>query len=281
MPDPSSKFDGASEIEEVVARSGVTQLRRTWRADQPKATLLLLHGIAEHSGRYEHVGATLAKAGFSVRAIDHHGHGRSGGKRGHVDGIDVFLDDIEDNLSDLRTAGLPVALMAHSMGGLLATTYCVTRSELPDVLLLSGPALGAEVPLWQKVAAPVIGRLAPKTFITSDFDGSLLSSDPDVGARYIADPLRVDGATAGLGQTLFTAMKTANENITNLSIPTMVLHGGDDRIVPPQFSEPIGEQAIATRQVLPGLQHEILNEPSWERTLGSFINFASGALAIS
>ncbi len=281
MPDPSAKFDGASETEEVTSRSGVAQLRRTWTASEPVASVLLLHGIAEHSGRYEHVGSTLAAAGYTTRAIDHHGHGRSGGKRGHVDSIDVFLDDVEDNLRDLRKDGLPLALMAHSMGGLIATLYCVTRAELPDVLLLSGPAIGADVPRWQKVAAPVLGRLAPKTFIKSDFDDSLLATDPDVGARYIADPLRVDGATAGLGQALFVGMKLANERLSNLSIPTMVIHGGNDRIVPPRFTEPIGDLAIATRQVLPGLEHEVLNEPSWEQTMGSFINFANGALGVN
>ncbi len=281
MPDPSAKFDGASETEEVTSRSGVAQLRRTWTASEPVANVLLLHGIAEHSGRYEHVGSTLAAAGYSTRAIDHHGHGRSGGKRGHVDSVDVFLDDVEDNLKELRKDGLPLALMAHSMGGLIATLYCVTRSELPDVLLVSGPALGADVPLWQRLAAPVLGRLAPKTFIKSDFDGALLSTDPDVGARYIADPLRVDGATAGLGQSLFVGMKLVNEHLSNLSIPTMVMHGGNDRIVPPHFTEPLGDLPIATRQVLPGLEHEVLNEPSWEQTMSSFINFANGALGVN
>lgn len=281
MPDPSSQFTGSSETEEVTSRSGVAQFRRTWTAEETRANVLLLHGIAEHSGRYEHVGATLAAAGYSTRAFDHHGHGRSGGRRAHVPSFDTFLDDVEDNLAELRSDGKPVVLMAHSMGGLIALTYCVTGRPLPDVLLLSGPALGADVPRWQRVMAPVLGRAVPKLFIKNEFDGSLLSTDPDVGTAYVDDPLRIPGATAGLGLALFSAMKTANENLTSLSIPTMVFHGSADRIVPPHFTEPIDQLAVAKRQVLEGLEHEVLNEPSWKSTMNSYISFANGALGLT
>ena len=279
MPNPSSQFEGASTTSIVKSRGGVDQLQRVWESNTPHANVLLLHGIAEHSGRYEHVGSTLAAAGFSTRAIDHRGHGRSGGERGFVPSFDVFLDDVEDNLADLRERGLPVVLMAHSMGGLIAYNYGVSgRRPLPDVLLLSGPALGADVPAWQRIAAPVLGRLTPKLFIKNEFDGSFLSGDPDVGNAYRDDPLRIPGATAGLGLALFDAMKTANERLDKLSIPTIVFHGGNDRIVPPKFTESIGDLPVATRHVLPGLEHEVLNEASWEKTMQSFIGFANGAL---
>ena len=278
MPDPSSQFAGSSTTEEASSRSGVTQFRRTWLAEDPLAEVLLLHGIAEHSGRYEHVGATWSAAGYSTRAIDHYGHGHSGGIRGYVPSFDTFLDDVEDNIAELRERNRPVVLMAHSLGGLIAFTYCVTGRPLPDVLLLSGPALGADPPKWQTVLASVLGRLRPKLFIKSEFDGSLLSTDPDVGSAYANDPLRVAGATAGLGHAIFSTMKIANKNLNRLSIPTLVIHGGADRIVPPHFSEPIGDLPIATRQVLPGLEHEVLNEPTWKSTMRSFIGFTRGAL---
>jgi len=281
MPDPSSQFDGASETSEVKGRTGVAQFRRVWSAPDPSAHVLVLHGVAEHSGRYEHVGSSWVKAGFSARAFDHFGHGRSGGKRGHVDSFDVFLDDIEDNLTDLRSNGLPVVLMAHSLGGLMALAYCVSDRPAPDVLLLSGPALGAEVATWRRVGAPVLGRAIPTLFIKSEFDGSLLSTDPDVGTRYEADPLRVKGQTAGLGKAVFAAMKTTNENLSKISMPTMVVHGGNDRIVPAHFSEPIGDLVIATRRELPGLAHEVLNEPSWRDTMQSYVNFTNGALGLT
>jgi acylglycerol lipase len=281
MVDPSSQFAGASTGAEATSRRGVGQYRRTWTADNPRANVLLLHGVAEHSGRYEHVGAALVDAGFSVRAYDHHGHGRSGGKRGHVPSFDVFLEDVEDNLAELREEGLPVVLLGHSMGGLIGFSYSVSGRPLPDVLLLSGPALDAVVPKWQRVAAPVIGRIAPKLFIKSELDGALLSTDPDVGAAYHGDPLRVPGQTVGLGRAIFTAMDTANERLDRLSIPTMVVHGGDDPIVPARCSEPIGALAVGRRTELPGLKHEVLNEPNWESTLQSLIDFTNNALESS
>lgn len=278
MTDPSSQFTGASIGTEATSRRGVSQYRRSWTAENPRAHVLLLHGIAEHSGRYEHVGATFSDAGFSVRAIDHHGHGRSGGARGHVDSFDVFLEDVEDNLAELRSEGLPVVLLAHSMGGLIAFNYATSGRPLPDVLLLSGPALGAIVPAWQRLAAPILGRLAPKFFITSEFDGDLLSTDPDVGKAYVDDPLRVTGATARLGQSLFQAMKMANDRLDRLTIPTIVMHGGNDPIVPQHFSRPIGELAVGTRHELPGLKHEVLNEPNWESTVQTMIEFANAEI---
>ena len=279
--DPASLFAGASKGREVISRGGTEQFRRTWNVTNPKAQVLLLHGISEHSGRYEHVGATLNEAGFSVMSYDHYGHGRSGGVRGHVPSFETFLDDVEDNLGELRDTGDPVILFAHSMGGLIATAYCVSGRPLPDVLLLSGPALGAVLPAWKEKGAPVMAKLAPKLFIKNEFDGSLLSMNAAVGDAYAKDPLRVHGATAGLGAELLAAMESTNAKLSKLSVPTLVIHGGEDPIVPSHYSEPIGDQPVATRQVLPGLRHEILNEDSWESTMSTYINFANGALGLS
>jgi alpha-beta hydrolase superfamily lysophospholipase len=279
MPNPSDLFAGRSTVEFVSSRGGVEQLRRTWEADDPHASVLILHGIAEHSGRYEHIGSTWAEAGFTARAIDHHGFGRSGGKRGHVPSFDVWLDDVEDNIAELRTSGQPVVLFGHSMGGLIAFCYAISERPQPDVLVLSGPAIGAEIPAWQRIAAPILGRLTPKLYIKSEFDGALLATDPDVGVAYIEDPLRVAGATAGLGRELMDAMRHANERIDRLTLPTLVMHGGGDRIVPKEHSAPIGAQSSAERTVLPGLEHEILNEPSWAETTTVMIDFANEQLA--
>lgn len=272
---PTTLFEGSSIDSMQRSRAGVEQLRREWPAESPRAHALVLHGIAEHSGGYHHVGSTLAEAGISTRSYDHHGFGRSGGRRGHVPSFSVFLDDVEDNLTDLRDEGLPVILLGHSMGGLIAFSYAVSgRSPQPDVLLLSGPSLGAIIPAWQRLAAPVLGRIVPTVFVPADFDGSLLATDPGVGEFCAEDPLRIRGATAGLGKELLTAMAQANERVDRLAVPTLVLHGGDDGIVPPDSSAPIGDHPLAEREVLPGLRHEILNEPSWAESLGKMIAFA-------
>jgi alpha-beta hydrolase superfamily lysophospholipase len=257
----------------------VGQFRRIWEADEPHAEAVILHGIAEHSGRYEHIGSTLAAAGYRTRAYDHQGFGRSGGPRGHISSWDIYLDDVEDHLDRARESGLPVVLLGHSLGGLIAFTYAVSDRPQPDVLLLTGPALGAETPAWQRIAAPIFGRIAPRLFIKSEFDGGLLSTDADVGAVYEADPLRVKGSTARLGLEAFEAMKYANERLDRLRVPTMVVHGGADRIVPVEFSAPIGAQELATRIVLEGLEHEVLNEPNWAETMQTLIGFADEHVA--
>lgn len=278
---PMSGYEGSSVGREVISRSGIAQYRRNFEVDNPTAHVLMLHGIAEHSGRYEHIGATFAEAGFAVQTYDHYGHGRSGGVRGHIPSFDTFLDDVEDNLAELAESGLPVILFAHSMGGLIATAYAVSDRPQPDVLLLSGPALGAEVPKWQSVGAPIIGRVAPKLFIKNEFDGSLLCANPAVWKQYEQDPLRVAGATAGLGLALFQAMEETNSKLSKISVPTLVLHGEKDRIVAVHFSEPMSAVPSVTRKTLPGLEHEILNESSWKETMATYIAFATGAIALA
>jgi len=280
MTNPSDLFAGRSVEREGTSGAGVEQLIREWQTEgSPRASILILHGIAEHSGRYEHVGSTFAEAGYFARAYDHHGFGRSGGKRGHVPSFEHFLDDVEQHISALHEEGRPVVLLGHSMGGLIAAAYAMSDRPQPDVLLLSGPALGAIVPAWQRVAAPVIGRVAPELFIKSELDGGLLATDPDVGIAYRDDPLRVPGATAGLGRELFDAMSRATAEVNCIRVPTFVVHGGNDRIVPKEATESLGDHDLATRIVLDGLEHEVLNEPSWEETVQMMVEFADHHLA--
>lgn len=242
-------------------RDGLTQLRRHWAVETPVAAMLLVHGIGEHTGRYEHVGDHFAAKGIDVLAADNRGHGQSGGKRGHVDSFDQFLDDVEDLLVERRTLGVPVVLFGHSLGGLICSTYLVSDRPQPDLAVLSAPALGAEVPAWQRIAAPVMHRIAPSLFIKGPIDGSILSRDPEVGAAYESDPLRVPGATAGLGQAIFTTMAATSASLDALQVPTYVLHGAADELVPPRFSAPLADVEGVTYRSWPGLRHECLNEP--------------------
>jgi len=242
-------------------RDGLTQLRRRWEAADPVAAVLLVHGIGEHTGRYEHVGDHFAANGFDVLAADNRGHGQSGGRRGHVDDFGQFLDDVEDLLAERRLLGVPVVLLGHSLGGLISCTYLVSDRPQPDLGILSAPALGAEVPAWQRIAAPIMSRIAPKLFIKGPIDGDILSRDPEVGAAYTDDPLRVPGATAGLGQAIFTTMEATSASIGKIRVPTYVLHGDADELVPLRFSAPLADLDRVTYRSWPGLRHECMNEP--------------------
>lgn len=242
-------------------RDGVKQLRRRWQADPAKAAMLLVHGIGEHSGRYLHVGSYLSQKGFDVAAFDNRGFGQSGGRRAHVENFDRFLDDIEDRLAERSELGVPVVLMGHSLGGLMAATYLVSDRKQPDLAILSSPALGAEVPRWQRVAAPVLGRLTPTLFIASKMQGGILSRDPAVDEAYQSDPLVISGATAGLGHQIFTAMSATSSSLDRVRVPTYVLHGDADELVPQSVSLPLKGRPKITYRSWPGLRHECLNEP--------------------
>jgi len=263
----------------VTAKAGTEQLRRRWAVDKPRAALLLVHGIAEHSGRYDHVGSYFADHGIDAISFDLRGHGESAGRRGHVDSFDDHLDDVEEMLDERRTLGVPTVLMGHSLGGLICATYMVRGRPAPDLLVLSSPALAADVPGWQRVAATVLGRVAPTTAIKSDLDGALLSRDESVGARYRDDPLRVQVTTARSGSQMFAAMRSTTEHLDRITIPTYVLHGSEDRLVPPSASEPFTALPNATRVLHPGLRHECFNEPERAEVLAGVLAWLDGQLA--
>jgi len=264
-----------SEVDFGLTRDGLAQLRRRWRASRPTHAMLLVHGIAEHSGRYEHVGQFFGDAQIDTVAIDQRGFGRSGGRGAYVKSFAHYLDDVEDQLREVRSLGLPTVLCGHSMGGLIALSYALTDRPQPDRLVLSAPALGAEIPKLLRALTKPLARLLPNVRVPNPIDTAMLSTDPLVGERYLADPLVVKHTTPALGAALLTQMQLANRDLQKLRIPTLVLHGTDDRLVPPHFSEPLAALAHATRRTFPGLRHEIFNEPPHRDILGDIVAWIS------
>lgn len=280
-------------------RDGITQLQRRWQpaaapdgatdrgpasgdgaaAGPARSAVLLVHGIGEHSGRYDHVGRFLAARGHDVLAFDNRGHGQSGGRRGHVDRFGQFLDDVEDHVLERRQLGLPVVLVGHSLGGLISATYVVEGRPAPDLLVLSAPALKAQVPAWQRRLAPVLARVWPTVFVPGGIDGALLSRDPEVQRAYLSDPLRVAGSTAGLGQQIFAAMETTTANLARITLPTYVLHGSEDHLVPLAASQPLEGRPNVTYRRWEGLRHECFNEPNRDEVLGEMADWMEDRLA--
>jgi alpha-beta hydrolase superfamily lysophospholipase len=268
----------ASTTETGTTHDGLEQLRRRWTPTSARAAMLLVHGIGEHSGRYEHVGAAFAAAGIDVLAFDQRGFGQTHGRRAHVTTFDEFLDDIGELLDDRRSLGVPTILMGHSLGGLISTAYLVSSRPQPELAILSAPALQAEVPRWQRVVAPVLGTIAPGLSIPADFDGSVLSRDEAVQTAYESDPLRVPASTARLGRESLRAMKRVNDRLDRLTVPTYVLHGSDDTLVPPSASEPLAVLPNVTRRVWNGLRHECLNEPERDAVIAEIVEWLDARL---
>lgn len=260
-------------------RDGLTQLQRRWKVKDPAAALLLVHGIGEHSGRYGHVGEALAAKRIDVLAFDNRGFGQSGGRRAHVESFDDYLNDVESLLAERSELGVPVVLMGHSLGGLIASAYLVSGRPTPDLAVLSAPALAAEIPAWQRILAPILGRIAPKLFIKSPINVDLLSRDVAVQEAYANDPLLIQGSTAGLGMEILETMKATTAAVDRIRIPTYVLHGDSDELVPTWASEPLGLLANVTRVVWPGLRHECLNEPEQVEVIAGITDWIEAQLA--
>jgi alpha-beta hydrolase superfamily lysophospholipase len=263
-----------STVSHVRAADGTDLLVRHWPADEaeaggawagpPWSSVLLVHGLGEHSGRYEHVGDQLTGAGLEVTAYDHRGMGGSGGRRGDVESWSRYHDDLESRLGDVRSRarGRPIVLYAHSLGGLIAAGYLVDDRPKPDLAILSSPALDSALPGWKKRLAPVLARVSPTVAIPNAIDGATLSRDPSVAAKTVDDPLCVKVSTARFGAlALAEQARVRAAAAGGFGIPALVIHGEDDRLVPVDASAVFAGAPLIERRTYPDLRHELHNEP--------------------
>ena len=257
-------------------------MRRWPAAGERWAHALLVHGLAEHSGRYEHVGGWLADAGIEATGYDLRGFGASGGRRAWIDRWNRHHDDLEERLAEVRAAagGRPVAVYGHSLGALIAAGYAVADEPrpMPDALILSAPAIGDSVPLWRRASAPVFARLAPKAEVRNPIGAENLSRDPTVAERYLADPLNYHRTTTRFGAGMFAEQARVNAALDRLAIPTLVYHGEDDRLVPTDVSRPFGDLPTVTRRTYRGLRHESHNEPEGEQVIADAVAWLRSVL---
>jgi acylglycerol lipase len=266
-----------ASLTHVAARDGTDILVRHWPASgahaDPWATMLIVHGLAEHSGRYDHVGRFLAAEGIDAHALDLRGFGGSGGRRASLERWSQLHDDLQDRVDALRVAApdRPLVLYGHSLGGLVALGYVVDGRSQPDLLVLSAPALRASIPRWQRVVVQAIGRVAPGTMIANRLDPEVLSRDPEVGRASQADPLNEHRSSLGFGRLALAEQGKVSDALADLRVPTLVIHGGDDRLVPPAASAALAGLPDCTRKVYPGLVHELHNEPESDQVLGDIV----------
>jgi alpha-beta hydrolase superfamily lysophospholipase len=268
----------------VAAADGTDLLVRHWPADEaeaggawagpPWAHVLLVHGLGEHSGRYEHVGDQLTGAGLDVTAYDHRGMGGSGGRRGDVDRWSQYHDDLAEQLLLVRAAagGKPVVLYAHSLGGLIAAGYLLTGRPKPDLAVLTSPALDSTLPGWKKRVALVAAKVRPTAALANDIDGETLSRDPSVAARTVDDPFCVKVSTVRFGAEALAEQARVNRlGPSGFGIPTLVLHGLDDGLVPATASEILAMAPLVERRTYPGLRHELHNEPEGPEVIDAIV----------
>ncbi|MGI5220468.1 alpha/beta hydrolase [Nocardia sp. CA-290969] len=261
--------------------------RRAWLPAGPVVgVIVLVHGVAEHSGRYEYVGQTLAAAGFAVHALDHVGHGESArvGAPANLGSVDDAADKVAA-LLDLARAehpGVPAFLIGHSMGALI-TLYLATRAPL-DVagVVVSAPPLliDAGNPV-QRLFAPVITRIAPNLGVLK-LDSSQISRDPDVVTTYDNDPLVFRGKLPARTATeILTAAGRVLDRLPDLRVPTLAMHGTADAIAAPASTDRIEQRAGTTDLTIrryDGLYHEIFNEPERDQVLADVVAWLTARL---
>lgn len=244
----------------------------TWAHEDPRFVVLLAHGYGEHAGRYQHVAEVLAAAGATVVAPDHRGHGESDGERALVTDVEQVVDDFAAARAAAAPDGLPVVVLGHSMGGIVATRY-VQRSPQDVVgLVMTGPVIGGN-PLFEMLAG-----MDPIPDVP--IDPAMLSRDPAVGAAYAADPLVYHGPF--LKPTLdamFAAVAAIAEGPGFGDLPTLWLHGEADQLAP--YDATAGAMAnlrgpATAEKVYPGAAHEILNETNKDEVLADVVAFVAG-----
>jgi alpha-beta hydrolase superfamily lysophospholipase len=257
---------------------GVDRLRlhyRAWEADDPRAALLVVHGMFEHSRRYQELGAFMAEGGLSTYALDLRGHGASEGRRGHARRFALFLQDLDRfrrEVQGLVPQDTPVFMLGHSLGGLIVLRYLEEYDTPIRAAVLTAPWLGTAVPVprWQVVLGGVLNRVLPAFPFPFRIDAATLSHDPARVADYQDDGDIHGIITPRLFAEISTAIHQALQRGDRIHIPIRLLLAGDDRLVDTArslaFARSLNPDRV-TVEVLDGLFHEVLQERERRKTM--------------
>ena len=236
-----------------------------------RGVVLIVHGLGEHAGRYDGVANRLCSWGFEVCAYDQRGHGESTGKRGALPTPTALLDDLAEMLDETRQRfpKLPLILLGHSLGGLVASRFVALNSGKVDALMLSSPALATRLSVFQKLLLKVMPAIAPNACVGNGLNAKYLSHDPQVVKNYLADRLVHNKISPRLAQFIATAGPATVAAAATWRTPTLLMYAGADKLVSPAGSRRFAQLAAESRVIKPGLvtancfdgcYHELFNE---------------------
>ena len=255
---------------------------------EPKAILLVVHGLAEHSGRYMNVVNFLVPSGYAVYGIDHIGHGKSDGKRVYVKRFQDYTKTLMNYFDMIREwqPEKPIFLIGHSMGGLISAAYLLEHQDELSGAVLSGPGIKVPDNISQAIifVGKILSIITPKAgLIQLDAEG--VSRDPAVVDAYVNDPLVYTGKiTARLGAELLKAMQYVTDQAPKIRLPIMTVQGSDDKLVDPSGAQLLYDLVSSkdkTIKIYNGFYHEVFNEPEHEQVLNDVKTWIEAHLCVT
>jgi alpha-beta hydrolase superfamily lysophospholipase len=265
---------------------GVRIVYDVWTPDvTPRGVVVLSHGFGEHVRRYDHVAQRFGEDGLVTYALDHRGHGRSGGKRVLVKDISEYTGDFGTlvGIATKEHPGDTRIVLGHSMGGGIVFAYGVEHPDDYDLMVLSGPAVAAQsvVSPLLVLFAKTVGVIAPGLPV-QQLDANAISRDPAVVDAYNTDPLVHHGKVpAGIGRALLMVGETMPQRAPALTAPLLVVHGAEDALIPVdgsrQLVEVVGSPDVELK-IYPGLYHEVFNEPERDQVLNDVVSWINARL---
>jgi len=253
---------------------------RYWPAENAKGVVLLVHGLGEHCQRYEHLAAHLNKAGYALSSMDLPGHGQSTGIRGHIDSFDDYQNAVLRLLKRTKAwhKNLPIFILGHSMGGLIATRLLLRYQNKFSGAMLSGAAIQSpqEPPAWQVAIIKLVAKLFPKAKMLA-LDASAVSRDPAVVKKYMDDPLiSKEKLSAQFLVGMTDAMKECKDHAAQIDLSLKIMHGSADVMTAPAGSQFLHDTVSSNDKQLTmyqGLFHEIFNEPEGEDIFAEMVTW--------
>jgi alpha-beta hydrolase superfamily lysophospholipase len=257
-----------SKPDSFKAADGNKLFFQSWSPEgKPEMVIAMIHGLGEHSGRYQHWAKKFCEESFAFAAFDLRGHGKSEGKRGKIPSIEVALNDIGLFLAKVNVIfpGIPAILYGHSLGGNLAVNYILSRENKLDALVLASPwlKLSFPVPKYKQLLSDLVGPLMPSLILPNGLDPQYLSRDQEVIVKYQSDPLVHDRTSAGFYLSGSRAGEKAISRAVDIKIPVLIMHGTADGLTSHEASKSCSENSgdNVTLKLWDGFYHELHNEP--------------------
>ncbi len=252
------------ELLKHTTEDGSSLRLRHWQVPRATRQVLIVHGLGEHSGRYQKTAEHLVALGCDVLTYDQYGHGESSGERGHLADDDQLLKHLQELwCATGATTTARRILLGHSLGGLIAAAAVARGFIKPDALVLSSPALAVDMAAWQRAAVGWLPRIAPNLTLGNGLNADYLSHDQRVVEAYRSDPLVHDRICARLGAFVATEGEKVLRQAPSWHVPTLLIYAGDDHLVSPRGSDAFASaapRALVTSKRFENFYHEIFNE---------------------